>query len=172
MNRHFLLVAASFVLVTLVLLTPTAVRANAFIDGTLNFSVSAGSAGAPTPTGSFVYDSTTKVFTSYAVLWNGVTYDFATPATIVGFAAATNTGFGWCAVGPGGAPFCSPALPGSFSLPFDSIQPSAGTFILAAAWATGPFTITETTVPEPSSMLLLGTGLAAIAGSVRRKLGR
>ena len=33
-------------------------------------------------------------------------------------------------------------------------------------------TVIVTPVPEPGTMLLLGTGLAAIAGTVRRKLGR
>jgi hypothetical protein len=47
------------------------------------------------------------------------------------------------------------------------------TIDLTTAGAQGDFsdvTLTENPVPEPSSLLLLGTGLAAFAGMLRRKL--
>jgi len=41
----------------------------------------------------------------------------------------------------------------------------------SATWAP-MITLTDTVVPEPNSLYLLGTGLLALAGVVRRKLSR
>jgi hypothetical protein len=131
-----------------------AAHADTVTDGTLNFTLIS---GGPVPTqGSFVFDNSTSLFLSYTVNWNGAVYNFAPQADIVGFTIATETTNGFCGVGPLGAPGCTPALPGSFSLPFDSLQPSAGTFTDPTVFAFGSFTITETvTTPEPSSVALI-----------------
>ena len=160
-------IAVAALLLSTAICAPAA-YADTIIDGTFDFTVPY---GGPAPTGSFVFDSTTSVFTSFTIDWDGVVYDFTSPANIVGFATATQLGT-WCAVAPEGS-VCAPALPGSFSIPFDSLQPSSGTFTDPTAFAAGSFTFTETvtTTPEPGTiaLMLLGVGMVFV---MRKRVGR
>jgi PEP-CTERM motif-containing protein len=148
-----------------------AVHADTITDGTLTFTV-VNSPG-PTPTGSFVFDNTTSVFTGYTIDWDGVVYDFTSAANIAGFATATYQPSAYCASAPAAAFTCPPALPGAFSLFFFSLQPSSGTFSDPTAFAGGIYTITETvtTTPEPSSVALMLAGIGFLL-AIRKRLTR
>lgn len=148
--------------------------ADAIIDGTFNFTVTGGS---PTPTGSFVWDSTTSTWNSFTVDWNGAVFNFA---GIIGNLADLPTSGGWCAAGPAirNSPPCPlprvfpDPVPGSINLfKFPSGAPVApGLFTDVTAAAGGNYTVTETTpgVPEPATVGLLFLGLASV-GFARRK---
>ena len=60
-----------------------------------------------------------------------------------------------------------PITGGSFIRPDLFFGTTLGTFNLQSA---GDSTFTATTVPEPASILLFGSGLSALAGMIRRKL--
>ena len=158
-------------LVALLLLTAAVARADTIIDGTYNFTVTS---GGPAPTASFVFDATTGGFVSFTFQWDGAS--FSTSNMRFGGITSSNVGSPgtWCAdAEPSPGSLCGPS---SFSMTpgFGSIFGGlSGTFTNGSAVASGTYTVTETSpVPEPSSILLFGTGVAAIVGSVRRKLRR
>jgi hypothetical protein len=142
--------------------------ADSFTDGTITFTVSS---GGPTPTGSFVIDNGTGLFTSFSVSWNGEVYDFAVgllpppPVFITGPFPFVGT---WCGVGPDGGNCMGDTRSGTdFGLagPFFVTlgPPSTGTALSADAIASGSYTVTETTVtPEPSSVALMLAGIGVL----------
>src|SRR5579864_4297441 len=112
------------ILLALLAVPITQARADAYTDGTLTFAVSSGS---PIPTGSFVFDDTTNVLTSYTVIWDGTTFpDF--PSFLFGDSLSQLTASGyWCAAASNPASF-SPGCPVE-SYYFAIINPSIGTAI-------------------------------------------
>jgi PEP-CTERM motif-containing protein len=157
-----------------------AARADTITTGIIHFTLSNGT---PAPTGSFVLDNTTDVFSSFAVNWDGAVFNVFysvvagfDPVSLVSYLSTSGT---WCAVGPGnfvpyyclgnseGFFFCGPV-----HCEFD-INNITGTFNPGDANANGTYTVTETvvTTPEPSSvgLLLAGIGLVLV---MRKRIGR
>jgi len=67
---------------------PTA-RADTFTERTINFRVTVGPV-LDTPTGSFVFDNTTNLFTSFEVVWDSIGFDLAACANGKGEPGGTN----------------------------------------------------------------------------------
>jgi hypothetical protein len=135
-------------------------NADSITDGTFIFNVITGN---PTPTGSFIWDSTTSTWISFTVDWNGAVFNFA--LTVPDLSALEPTE-DWCASAPLNENPC--VAPTNFllnqtppSAPY--IASSPGPWKVPTDAATGTYTVTETVVgtPEPSSyaLMLLGVGL-------------
>jgi hypothetical protein len=148
------------------------------------------SGGSPNPTaGSFIYDADSPLFTSFIVIWQGISFDLTSSANnafsfgachTVGndaadaFAYLSNPTCGSGAVNDGWTAFQGIAVG------FDSFQfyrGSGGDFVrfsgqtpssqLVSILTTGTFSITAT--PEPSSMALLLSGGALFAWTRKRR---
>jgi hypothetical protein len=164
-------------------------HADSYTDATFNFTVTNGS---PSPTGSFVFDDTTGTYTSFVVNWDGATFDFVAsgflPAGILGSSGT------WCTAGPNisstvADSSCSSSIYGGNAggneglfdietggLHYYTNPLPASSFTDAADFATGSYTLTETTAvttPEPSSLALILLGLGALAlVAVRKRIGQ
>lgn len=161
--------AAWIVWATLILLIVAPCASATIIQGTLNFAVTS---GGPTPTGSFVWNSTTQDW-SLAVNWDGVIYDptLSSSATLTDF----QHGGTWCAAGASSFHrACPPAL---FQLrsPIGTFVtiPEAPSFANLDAAAMGSYTVTDTetvATPEPSSLgiMLLGLGILTLLWGLKR----
>lgn len=162
MRKHLRFVFALLV----VAVCATFAHADSLTDGTLNFTVTSGS---PTPTGSFVWDSTTSTWNSFTVNWDGAVYNFAPQFTnLTDFATSGS----WCGAAPNNlTATCPPVI---FQLPGSGgIIPEGATFTDINAAANGTYTVTETPVatPEPSSLAMLLFGLVALSVVALRRLG-
>jgi len=160
-------------------------HADSYTDATFNFTVTNGS---PNPTGSFVFDDTTGTYTSFAVNWDGATFNIVfLPVGILGSSGT------WCTAGPDISSTVaeSPCSSidggdvgdneGEFDIETGGLhyypnQLPASSFTDAADFATGSYTLTETTAvttPEPSSLALILLGLGALALlAVRKRIGQ
>lgn len=137
----------------------------------------------PTSPVTITFDNTTNQFTLFTVTWDGLAFDFASELN----AAANQNidGVAACAGSTKAASFLLsatvPACLADFPLGwFGTVGGGTGSMDLetsatsdvisistsnSATSAFGTFSVT----PEPASIILLGTGLLALGGSLRRK---
>lgn len=151
----------------------------------------------PAPTGSFTYDSTNPLFSSFLVMWDGNTYDltaaanspqlFATGCTgesstpAYGFAILSQalTGcsgpvtYGWQAANAtqNNLNFFQMAGLVLSQNASDQLNKFLPTPTATNDGEFGTWTLAPTTAaaPEPASIYLLGTGLLSLLGAMRRK---
>ena len=138
MKNKFLLFSCAALLFGLAAMNA---HADSFVDGTLNFTVTA---GGPAPTGSFVYDTTTDELTSYTVEWDGATYNLV--ADFSGFSLAEyELGGFWCAAAPANSTSPCGVPPGDVVLNgLGQGNATIQTFTDRSAGASGTYTVSET----------------------------
>jgi len=169
-----------WIILTLLLVAISAPNALAdgFSDGTITFTVS--SLG-PTPTGSFVLDTTTDELTSLTVNWDGAVFNFESVTFPVPFSflEANDT---WCASSVEGGALgaqCEANFSPIFELgittpvPLFASVPTPDVFTERFITSDGNYAVTEiaVTTPEPGplSLTLLGIGLVLV---LRKRIGR
>jgi hypothetical protein len=167
----------------------TTSRADTITTYTINFTTTSG----PAPTsGSFTYDSTTPRFTNFLVVWEGITFDLTSSANApiiagtgcTGEASTPAYGFALMTLDITGCPITylwigEQTPSGDEGFAFVATLPNfAGVdeVVVTLVGPPPPFPGVATgrwavsTIPEPASFVLLGSGLLALWGALRRRL--
>jgi hypothetical protein len=170
--------------ITLVLLlfatigTPNA-HADAYTSGTLNFTLTSG--GPDATSGSFVYDITTNLFTSFNFGWDGIDYTSAFTAGFISIPSIDQTFYDALFASPGSEVwygYCAgSSSTGCSEQGFALDVPSSpiGLFgIISAAdtqVAFGSVVAGPAVTPEPvtSSLMLIGVGLLGLVIVMRKR---
>lgn len=175
--------------VALGLIVLVAQPAHADTTYTINFTTSAGSPG-PT-SGSFTYNSSTHTFSNFVVMWDGYSFNLTSSANSPfdahpsGCTGEASTGaFAFeilsktltCPSAPEYFWFGQPRVGPTQVFVFeDEVSATAYDQVGASLPATGAtdsadgsWTISAMNTPEPSELLLLGSGLVSLMGVIRR----
>ena len=168
MMRKSILTIPLLLLLLFAAIGAPAAHADSLTLGTLNFTVTGG--GPNATSGSFVYDNTTSLFTSFNVEWAGTNWDFEPSLLSLGTVASKGFFDGLPSIS---APlpwfgFWQPVteLTTGFQLNDSSQNIKVGTFF-DDVLAGGTYYTTETSAtptPEPSTfgLMLIGLGLGAM----------
>jgi hypothetical protein len=184
------------ILILFVVMDAPFASADTSTDGTLSFTVSTGSI--PAPTGSFIYDNTTNQFTSFMITWDGLGFDlvsssgsggldsinsvalqqsFWSSAPCAGTTAAT-ANFNVLSNGAICGPLTWLAQSGNFESnvvlfgdPSNNlISDDSNGFVGPVVGSDrGSFIVSESTVPEPSTLILVVTAIMFVS-SIRQRI--
>jgi hypothetical protein len=164
------LLALASALAGMSLLVTGIASADIVTDATLAFTATS---GGPTPTGSWSYDDSSHMFTSFTVTWDGIVSTFTDNLARNPSVASANSGT-WCGAAPGAQaplPSCQYFAPGDFLMD-DLWGGGMGTFTDYFAKGQGTYTIaTERTfnTPEPSTLALFGAAIVGLGYALRRR---
>jgi len=135
-------------------------HADSLIDGTFTFT-NAFNIKYPLPTGSFVWDSTTKTWKSFTVDWDGAVFNFA---KVFPDLADLATRAQWCGVAPARPTDC--AHSGHFSLYTQSFNttPEQATWTDLGALGYGGYTVKEVATTTTATATTAGVRECGRAG--------
>ena len=147
--------------------------ADSLTVGTITFTAAQGSI--PTA-GSFVFDNTTNVYTSFTITWDGAVFDYVASGMLNPFHNTLANSGTWSGNAPASGVIIDNMLPNLFQItvvfgqpqipPFGPLQipPVAQTYVDQTTVADGTFAVQETTIStrEPGSVIFLLFGIAIL----------
>jgi hypothetical protein len=146
--------------------------ADSLTVGTITFTATQGSI--PTA-GSFVFDNTTNVYTSFSITWDGAVFDYVASGMLNPFHNTLANSGTWSGNAPGSGVIIDNMLPNLFQIttvlvgPLQ-IPPVAQTYVNQTTVADGTFAVQETTIStrEPGSVIFLLLGIAILLVITKR----